>query len=527
MLLVFLLFIELLAFSLVFDANSPELSGSNRWFAFLAYAGDLGRLGIVFFAAILLISWKKIGVHLDDLRRAQVGHRFAPFLWGQLLAFIALFICSANIFGSNPELVHSGVVVLWLLLLFSSIGFWLFAVAPWRYWQNFVVTERLHLLYSLLVSLLAFGVAKSSQFLWRPLSELTFAASANLLGLFSSSTYVEYERKLLGMGEFVVNIARACSGFEGIGLVVIFTTLYLGVYRREFRFPQALLLFPIGIIAIWSFNVLRIVLLIWIGETFSEAVAVGGFHSQAGWIFFLIVIFSLLILAHRFPFFSRQTPVATSVAAPSILKSLPSAVMIPFVVLMASVIVTSAFSAEFVWLYPLRVIAVGIALVACWRTYDVSWPSRWGQPLFAGALVFLIWILLVPNNAEENQNIGTVLTAAPSVWALIWLVFRVVGAVVTVPLAEELVFRGYLFSRLAGQKIRLNGKLSFSWRALLISSILFGILHASLFAGFIAGLIYGWVRYRSESIVDAVVAHSVTNLLLALYVIGTQSWAFW
>ena len=109
----------------------------------------------------------------------------------------------------------------------------------------------------------------------------------------------------------------------------------------------------------------------------------------------------------------------------------------------------------------------------------------------------------------------------------VWLLFRFLGSVITVPIAEELLFRGYLLARFARQEIILEGRIVFSWVALILSSILFGLLHADWVAGIVAGLIFGLVRYRSDSIKDAVIAHASANLLLSVYVISSGNWSLW
>ena len=111
--------------------------------------------------------------------------------------------------------------------------------------------------------------------------------------------------------------------------------------------------------------------------------------------------------------------------------------------------------------------------------------------------------------------------------AILWLLFRTLGAVITVPIAEELLFRGYLMSRLAKREVALEGKIEFGWVPFVASSVLFGLLHSNWIAGIAAGLVYGLVRYRGKSIWDAVIAHGFTNLLLTLYVLSTGTWSLW
>jgi CAAX prenyl protease-like protein len=103
----------------------------------------------------------------------------------------------------------------------------------------------------------------------------------------------------------------------------------------------------------------------------------------------------------------------------------------------------------------------------------------------------------------------------------------VLGAAVVVPVAEELAFRGYLLT--ACQKL-FETKTTSSQRvatslALLVTSIGFGLLHANWISGTFAGLTYGALRLRTNSIANAVLAHAATNFALALYVLHHHAWS--
>lgn len=520
--LALVLFVELMTISLSFDAYLPRIFNDATGFGFLAYTGQLAKFLVVVIAAFALAIWVRVPEHFEALKRVVPGYRFYYFFVLQLLAFAVFYLCTANIFGSErvPGTISGAIVLGWFISLFAVGGLWLLSVGPLTYWLRFIVEERKATGFSIVVGILGWWLAQSAQGLWDPLSELTFYASAILLNLVYPDIIVDPGIRNLGTQNFVVNIAPACSGYEGIGLVTIFTAFYLSVFRREFRFPQALLLFPIGIITIWLFNILRIVILIAIGSSFSESVALGGFHSQAGWISFIAVIFGLLTIAHKVSFFSVERTESQPLG-------LPAALLLPFVTLLATTILTSALSADFDWFYPLRVIATACALGLCWKLYDFSRIKLKFEPVAAGILVFVIWILLVPNDQESNQIFAETLFGASTGLSTFWLVMRFLGAVVTVPLAEELVFRGYLLARLAKQDILIKGRIPFSWLALLVSSGLFGLLHSDLLAGVLAGLVYGVVRYRSDSVMDAVIAHAVTNLLLSILVLSTGNWSMW
>jgi len=109
-----------------------------------------------------------------------------------------------------------------------------------------------------------------------------------------------------------------------------------------------------------------------------------------------------------------------------------------------------------------------------------------------------------------------------------WLLLRIAGAIVTVPIAEELAFRGYVLRRLKSADFESVDLRSFSLIPLVLSSLMFGVLHGQRWiAGTIAGMLYAMVMRRRGSLGDAIVAHATTNALIAALVLSGGSWSLW
>ena len=71
------------------------------------------------------------------------------------------------------------------------------------------------------------------------------------------------------------------------------------------------------------------------------------------------------------------------------------------------------------------------------------------------------------------------------------------AAVLTVPLAEESAFRGYLVRRLISWNFESVSFRRLSWFALLVSSAAFGLLHSGYWiAGSIAGILFALAMIR-------------------------------
>jgi CAAX prenyl protease-like protein len=162
------------------------------------------------------------------------------------------------------------------------------------------------------------------------------------------------------------------------------------------------------------------------------------------------------------------------------------------------------------------------------RTYaTLDWRVDWSGPAI-GVLVFALWIgwdrILSPAALGMPQQLATATPALRDGWALL----RVLAATVTVPIAEELAFRGYLYRRLLAEDFEAVSLRRFSWFAFAISSVIFGLPHGPRwFAGSLAGGLYALAMLRRGSIGNAVAAHAVTNALIAADVLFLGNWNLW
>jgi membrane protease YdiL (CAAX protease family) len=96
------------------------------------------------------------------------------------------------------------------------------------------------------------------------------------------------------------------------------------------------------------------------------------------------------------------------------------------------------------------------------------------------------------------------------------VLFMLVFGGFIVPIAEEIFFRGLLYSWLR-QTLSI-------WPAILISSALFGVLHGEISiaaATFLMGIILAWIYEKSTSLWPAIIIHIINNSikLLLLYLL--------
>ena len=119
----------------------------------------------------------------------------------------------------------------------------------------------------------------------------------------------------------------------------------------------------------------------------------------------------------------------------------------------------------------------------------------------------VITIFLFPD-AEQQEVITMFEDASDTSLAL--LAFSV--AILT-PFAEELLFRGFILGMLL--------KRYSDTQSIVISSLIFAIAHEpiAMVLAFGGGLLYGWVRVRTGSILPGMIAHAIWNGFITVVVI--------
>jgi ABC-2 type transport system permease protein/sodium transport system permease protein len=151
-------------------------------------------------------------------------------------------------------------------------------------------------------------------------------------------------------------------------------------------------------------------------------------------------------------------------------------------------------------------------------------PASWGA--LAGGLVlgFSLWLVIVQLLAHFRPELNTLdqntleQSLKPFSDARRDFPLAIAGALVIQALAEEVFFRGYLFSALRAK----SGPAT----TILVSALLFGFFHFIVMpaplamyrflSSTILGLILGWVAWRSGSVFPSMILHGVHNAMLVL-----------
>lgn len=458
-----------------------------------------------------------------DWREAKQSRSGSKALVVNLVAFALLAAATKgfNIIGARIDGAPWALFMIWTAGVFALYAALALAAAPAKFWRALSGRYRWHGAVALGAGALVQSAALLSQQSWNALSRATFEVSAAILRLVEPDVTMDADARILGVADFKVNIAAACSGYEGIGLVTVFMAIYLWMFRRELRYPNAWLILPIGVAAIWLMNAVRIAALILIGAHVSSDVAITGFHSQAGWMTFLFVTIGVMAATHSIGFF-RKEPNAARESGEGYGAAV--ALLAPFMAMTAASVVAAAFSAGGYWLYGLRVLAAGAALLAvarCWRRLD--WRCG-AEPLLLGLLVGAAWIATDPERSDPSP-LGDWLSSLSAPLAIVWIIIRVIGTTLIAPIAEELAFRGYLHRKLIADRFETVAEGAFTWKALVVTSLLFGAIHGRWLSGALAGAVFAIAMARSGKLSGAVVAHVAANALIALWAIAFGQWS--
>ncbi len=186
------------------------------------------------------------------------------------------------------------------------------------------------------------------------------------------------------------------------------------------------------------------------------------------------------------------------------------------------------------YIYPVKALTVAFALLMliprC-PEVDTKRIVKSGMTvasLLTGFVVFVLWV----NMGWSYGTIGNPQGFNPhllpnDVMRISLTLTRLAGAVLVVPVMEELFWRSFIIRWIVNQDFAKVPIGHFTWPSFLLSSVLFGLEHNLFLAGVMAGVAYNLLLYYSKSLSQCIVSHAVSNLGLGIYVLITGKWFFW
>ncbi|MFO7830658.1 MAG: CAAX prenyl protease-related protein [Desulfuromonadaceae bacterium] len=220
--------------------------------------------------------------------------------------------------------------------------------------------------------------------------------------------------------------------------------------------------------------------------------------------------------------------------------------ILPFALFMALIALDGAFRwlLDSGWLtfsedlllytYPIRALVVAfilLLLLPCYSELRLTDLLKWGHTalsVMSGFVIFYLWIHMDWGFATFGEIQGF----NPGVYEEgfirnIMLFARFGGAVLVVPIMEEIFWRSFLIRYAIHPNFTQVAIGSFTWFSFVAVTILFGLEHHLFLAGMMAGALFNIVLYLTRSIMQCVVSHATANFALGVYVLQTGQWHFW
>jgi membrane protease YdiL (CAAX protease family) len=205
-------------------------------------------------------------------------------------------------------------------------------------------------------------------------------------------------------------------------------------------------------------------------------------------------------------------------------------------------------------LYPVVTVMVAAALAWFWRSLPPMVPTAPLGSFLVGVAGIILWVGLDPWAMRLDALLEGLFNAAvsslgldswrvpldpvhplgrnpfllyPAAEAWILFGFRLAGISLCVPIMEELFWRGFLMRWLIREDFTSVPIGTYQPASFWITTAFFALVHGPEWPlGIVVGVLYGIWFVRTKSLGNIMLAHGVTNLLLALYCLASGDWHF-
>ena len=232
---------ELIALSVWLDTSTLPTQ-STLLAGIGTYGSRMLRVVVGFSALFVTFSFLRYRV-LPGARRIR---------WSLLCLHLAAMMGFAGVslllFAGSGSLARSNLAALaWLADGLCAIALAALAFIPLDDWMEMIRTTGFLWIYALAGAVTMAFAGDIVKSIWRPLWNLTSQMVAAMLRIFVSPVVLDPASLTIRTPHFEVQVSRECAGFEGLGLILAFSVIFLVLFRKECRFPQALLLLPAGL----------------------------------------------------------------------------------------------------------------------------------------------------------------------------------------------------------------------------------------------------------------------------------------
>ena len=186
--------------------------------------------------------------------------------------------------------------------------------------------------------------------------------------------------------------------------------------------------------------------------------------------------------------------------------------------------------------YVARTVIVAALLVVLWRNYTKIRWNHWWLGVLVGVVGIFQWVgmqLWLQKHfaffAPSADVFDPTKEFSSPAMMYAFITVRIIGAALVVPVMEELFWRDFLWRQiLAPNDFKLATVGEWGWAPFLGVSVAFAVVHGNWWlTSIVWGLMIAGLLVYTKSLGACIIAHGVTNLLLAVYVLRYNDWAFW
>lgn len=505
----------------------------------------LGKISIlqkvIIFIALFLILGYKLLPSIKPIAKLKIGE-FSIFLLANVITVAVFYFLSRFLLQNQTYAQQHNILffTIWHILGILIVGFLWLSLFQYQYTFSIVTKFRSRLIIPAILAAV-WGPTSArllrevySLQIWPFISNIVGKSVFFLLNFFFEGARYSIDSEaipVVGIPSITVKIHAYCSGIEGIGLFIVLFTILTLIEFKNLDKQKLWVLYPLGVIGAFMLNILRIFTLLVVGHYTTPAFAVGGFHSNIGWILFTIYFLIFIFFAYPWMLKKEKRIKKVKTRPKKNMKQEPMLkYILPFLVVLFGIMLGDYVNAFLA--YAIR-IALSMAVIAYfWKQYkEIKIKWDWQAWIF-GFLIIIIWIALEFLNKGNTASFDPFAFQGLVPYALI--ILKLLGLVLAAPIIEEIFMRSFLIRAIIDPK-RFEyvpiGK--FTWLSFILSTGFFGIMHGTSLIGsrLIVGLISGamfnlWLYYRKD-IFSCIQCHAAANLGLAIYVLATSQWLLW
>ncbi len=216
--------------------------------------------------------------------------------------------------------------------------------------------------------------------------------------------------------------------------------------------------------------------------------------------------------------------------------------ILPFALYLVLVQLSAHASNHYPLVYTIGVVLVGVAtFYILYGKGIIKTHRNIGPGIIVGIVGIVVWILICQLQLEqsiirflpewfqpgERVSFNPFQSITQPFWQWGFVVVRMLGLAVLVPLVEEVFWRGFLLRWVISpdwqdQKIGVFTMKSFFW-----VTFLFTLAHPEWLAAAVYCSLLNILLYWRRDLWNCIVAHGTSNLLLGVYVIYSGTWKLW